>query len=62
MNRDILIPFENILGRTSYVAFNSKNFNYFDYMSLGCEYDETTREFIKYGYKLITIYNLNLIQ
>ena len=51
MNRDILIPFENILGRTSYVAFSSKNFNYFDYMSLGCDYDEDTREFIKYGYK-----------
>ena len=51
MNKDIMVPFENILGRTSYVAFGSKNFNYFDYKGLGCNYDEETREFEKFGYK-----------
>ena len=51
MNREILVPFENILGRTSYVAFNSKNFNYFNYDLLKCNYDENSREFEKYGYK-----------
>ena len=50
MNKDILIPFEDLMG-TSYAAFNSKNFNYFEYGSLGCEYNEVTREFIKEGYR-----------
>ena len=51
MDKDIMVPFENIFGRTSYVAFSSKNFNYFDYKGLGCNYDEDTREFEKYGYR-----------
>lgn len=51
MNREILIPFDDIIGRVSYVSFSTDNFNYFNYKSMKCEYDEESREFIKYGYK-----------
>lgn len=50
MNKDIMIPYEDILG-TSYVAFKTENFNYFDYSSMNCEYNEKTREFTKDGYR-----------
>lgn len=51
MSRDIMVPYEDILGRTSYVAFNTENFNYFDYNSMKCDYNEKTREFEKDGYR-----------
>ena len=51
MNKEILVVFQNIFGKNSFIEFNSMNFNYFDYKSLDCDYDENTREFIKYGYR-----------
>jgi len=51
MNRDILVPYKDIFDNISYVPFESKYFNYFNYDSLGCEYDRETREFTKDGYK-----------
>lgn len=51
MEKEILIPYEDAIGRTSYVAFGSENFNYYDYSIMRCEYNEKTREFEKYGYR-----------
>jgi hypothetical protein len=47
MDRDIMIPFKDVIGNTSYVPFTQNNFNYFDFDSMKCEYDSKTREFIK---------------
>jgi hypothetical protein len=51
MDRDIMIPFKDVLGNTSYVPFSQKNFNYFVFDSMKCEYDSKTREFMKNGWR-----------
>ncbi len=51
MNKDIMIPYSEFFGMDAYIKFNNKNFNYFDFKSMGFEYDEETREFICDGYK-----------
>lgn len=51
MDRDIMIPFKDVVGNTSYVPFTQKHFNYFDFNSMNCEYDSKTREFIKNGWR-----------
>ena len=50
-NKDILIPLDEYLGAETSIKLNNKTFNYFDYESLGCEYSEKTREFLKHGYR-----------
>ncbi len=51
MNRDITISHMDILTNIVKIPFCSANFNYFNYDSLKCEYNETTREFTKNGYR-----------
>jgi hypothetical protein len=51
MNRDINVSYVDIFGNTVQIPFCSVNFNYFNYDSLKCEYNDVTREFIKDGYK-----------
>ncbi len=47
MNTDIKIH----TSKDEYITFESKHFNYFNYLSFNCDYDENTREFIKDGYR-----------
>ena len=49
MDKDILVPFKDIFENISYVPFDSKHFNYFNYDKLGCVYNAQTLEFEKYG-------------
>lgn len=51
MNREITIPYVDIFGNTEQISFCSANFNYFNYDSLGCEYNIETREFVKDDYR-----------
>ena len=51
MNKDIMIPYSEFFGLETYIKFNNENFNYFDYNSLGFEYNEDTREFMSDGYR-----------
>lgn len=51
--RDIIIPyFDEISGEFSYIEFNSKNFNYFDYSYYIDNYNKERLEFIIDGYRL----------
>jgi hypothetical protein len=51
MNKEIMIPYSDFFGLEAYIKFNSKNFNYFDFDSLGYKYNEDTREFIYEDYR-----------
>jgi hypothetical protein len=51
MSRDITVSYVDIFGNTVQIPFCSANFNYFNYDSLKCEYNDVTREFIKDGYR-----------
>jgi hypothetical protein len=53
MNKEIYIPYYNdLINQEFYIKFNKENFNYFDYNSLGYDYDKETKEFIASGYRL----------
>lgn len=51
MNKDILVPYSEFFGLDTFIKFTSNNFNYFDFESLGYDYDEDTREFLCDGYR-----------
>jgi hypothetical protein len=51
MGREILVPYKDIFDNISYVPFDTKYFNYFDYSKMDCSYNSETHEFEKYGYR-----------
>lgn len=51
MGREILVPYKDIFDNISYVPFDAKYFNYFNYSKMECVYNSKTREFEKNGWR-----------
>ena len=52
MDKDVLVPFDELFGVQTYAKFTNKTYNYFDYKTLGFDYNEETKEFLHSGYSV----------